>query len=99
MNTVPYLVEIRAGRLASGWELTLSNGVTLEVGTLDEAPRRVRSYLDNHQPDLDHRSVAVAVVIAAEAPEAPASPVRRTGRPPQPERLQPQRSGGGRHRL
>lgn len=103
MTVVPCRVEARARRTLSGWELLLSNGETLHVRTLDHAARRVRAYLDGHQPHRDHGVLDVAVVVSseqcptmflAEYPAAVPRPAPRSAR-----QAQSRPTSGGRHRL
>lgn len=77
MSAVRYGVTVRARRLwdvdslADGWALTLDNGHTLRVGTLDDAPAAVRNYLDARQPTgfggADHSAVEVVLTIEPES--------------------------------
>lgn len=77
MSAVRYGVSVRARRLwdvdslADGWALTLDNGHTLRVGTLDDAPAAVRNYLDARQPTgsggTDHSAVEVVLTIEPES--------------------------------
>jgi hypothetical protein len=77
VSAVRYGVTVRARRLwdvdslADGWALTLDNGHTLRVGTLDDAPAAVRNYLDARQPvgfgGADHSAVEVVLTIEPES--------------------------------
>lgn len=56
-------VTVTARAWAHGWELILNENHATQVRTLDRAQQQVRDYLDTLDPDVDHSTTMVILVL------------------------------------